>query len=46
MEAKEVLGRYSVLQAQDIDEAVRIGGSWPGVDRGLVTIEVRPFMTH
>ena len=46
IEAKEVLGGYSVLEAQDIDEAVRMAGSWPGVDRGLVTIEVRPFMTR
>jgi hypothetical protein len=25
-------------------EAVEIAGTWPGVDRGLVTIEMRPVV--
>lgn len=33
---------YSVLETDTIDEAVEIARTWPGADRGLVTIEVRP----
>jgi hypothetical protein len=46
IEAKEVLGGYSLLEAADIDEAVAIGKSWPGVDRGLITMEVRPVVAQ
>ena len=42
MEAKEVLGGYSVLETDTIDEAVEIARGWPGVDRGWITVEVRP----
>jgi hypothetical protein len=42
MEAKEVLGGYSALETDTIDEAVEIARTWPGVDRGWITIEVRP----
>jgi hypothetical protein len=44
METKEVLGGYSVIEADTIDEAVELAKSWPGVDRGLITIEVRPVL--
>jgi hypothetical protein len=46
MESKEVLGGYSVLDTDTIDEAVEIAQSWPGVDRGWITIEVRPVVVH
>jgi hypothetical protein len=46
IEAKEVVGGFSVLEAATIDEAVEIASTWPGVDRGLVTIEVRPVVQH
>jgi hypothetical protein len=42
MEAKEVLGGFSLVAAETIDEAVELARTWPGVDRGLITIEVRP----
>ena len=42
IEAKEVLGGYSALETDTIDEAVEIARTWPGVDRGWITIEVRP----
>jgi hypothetical protein len=42
IETKEALGGYSVLEADTIDEAVEVASTWPGVDRGLITIEVRP----
>src|SRR5918996_6552904 len=41
IEAKEVIGGFSVLEAGSMDEAVGIAGTWPGVDRGWITIEVR-----
>lgn len=44
MESKEVLGGYTVLETEAIDEAVEVAKNWPGVDRGLVTIEVRPVV--
>jgi hypothetical protein len=44
IESKEVLGGYSVLEAASADEAIEIGRTWPGVDRGLITIEVRPVV--
>ncbi len=44
IESKEVLGGYSVLETDTYDEAVEIAKSWPGVDRGLITIELRPVI--
>jgi hypothetical protein len=44
METKEVLGGYSVLETDTLDEAVEITKTWPGVDRGLITIELRPVV--
>ena len=44
IESKEVLGGYSLLETDTIDEAVEIAGTWPGVDRGLIVMEVRPVM--
>jgi hypothetical protein len=45
IEAKEVIGGFSVLEAGSMDEAVEIGKTWPGVDRGWITIEVRPIVS-
>jgi hypothetical protein len=44
IESKEVLGGYSVLEAGSYDEAVDLAQTWPGVDRGLVSIELRPVV--
>jgi hypothetical protein len=44
METKEALGGYSVLDTDTIDEAVEIAKTWPGVDRGWMTVEVRPVV--
>jgi hypothetical protein len=44
MESKEVLGGYSVLEAATVDEALDVARTWPGVDRGLITVEVRPVV--
>jgi hypothetical protein len=44
METKEALGGYSILETDTIDEAVEIAKTWPGVDRGWMTVEVRPVI--
>jgi hypothetical protein len=44
IESKEVLGGYSVLEAATYDDAVDVARTWPGVDRGLITIELRPIV--
>jgi hypothetical protein len=44
METKEVLGGYSVLETDTLDEAIEISKTWPGVDRGLMTVELRPLV--
>ena len=41
IETKEALGGYSVLETDTIEEAVEIAKTWPGVDRGWQTVEVR-----
>ena len=46
MEAKEILGGYYVLETDTIEEAVEFSQSWPGVDRGYITLEVRPVASH
>jgi hypothetical protein len=44
IETKEVLGGFSAIEADSIDDAVEIAKTWPGVDRGWITIEVRPVL--
>ena len=44
IETKEALGGYSLLDADSIDEAVDVAKTWPGVDRGWITIELRPVI--
>jgi hypothetical protein len=46
MEAKEVLAGYTLLDTADIDEAVAIARTWPGVDRGWIVMEIRPVMAQ
>ena len=44
IETKEVLGGFSAIEADSIDEAVEIAKTWPGVDRGWITVEVRAVL--
>ena len=44
IETKELLGGFSIIEADTIDEAVDISKTWPGVDRGWITVEVRPAL--
>jgi len=44
IETKEVLGGYTLLETATFDEAVEVTKTWPGVDRGWITIELRPVL--
>ena len=44
IETKEVLGGYSAIEAGTLDEAVDIAKTWPGVEAGWITVEVRPTL--
>jgi hypothetical protein len=44
IETKEVVGGFSILDVESMDEAVEITKTWPGVDRGWMTIELRPII--
>ena len=39
-ETKEMLGGFNLIEAADIDEAVRIAGEFPWTETG--SVEVRP----
>ena len=45
LELKEVIGGLVVLEADDIDDAVAVASTWPGM-RGSASIEVRPLFEH
>jgi hypothetical protein len=45
LELKEVIGGLVVLEAEDIDDAVAVASTWPGL-RGSASIEVRPLFDH
>ena len=45
LELKEVIGGLVVLEAEDIDDAVAVASTWPGL-RGSASIEVRPLFEH
>lgn len=44
IETKEVLGGFSAIEADSIEEAIEVARTWPGVDKGWITMEVRPVM--
>jgi hypothetical protein len=44
METKEVLGGFMVIEARDLNEAVRIGAGIPFAKLG--TVEVRPLVDY
>lgn len=43
LELKEVIGGFIVLEADDLEEAVAIAGSWPALT-GSSSVEVRPVI--
>ena len=45
LELKEVIGGFVVLEADDMDDAVAVASTWPGL-RGSASVEVRPLFDH
>lgn len=43
MEAKEQIGGYGILDVADLDEAIAVASSWPGVSDVL---EIRPIVVR
>ena len=46
VETKEVIGGFVLLNADSMDEALKIAGTWPNADRPDVVIEIRPVVQH
>ena len=44
-EAKEVIGGFSVIDVPDLDAAIELAKSWPGMELPGVAIEIRPIVT-
>ena len=44
-EAKEVIGGFSVIDVPDLDAAIELAKSWPGMELPGVAIEIRPVVT-
>ncbi|OLB76265.1 MAG: hypothetical protein AUI14_19325 [Actinobacteria bacterium 13_2_20CM_2_71_6] len=45
LELKEVIGGLVVLEADDIDDALAVASTWPGMV-GSASVEVRPIFDH
>ena len=41
-ESKEIIGGYALVDVRELDEAIALAKSWPG----LSTIEIRPLVEH
>jgi hypothetical protein len=46
LELKEVVGGVIFLEADDLDDAVAVAATWPGLAHGPNSIEVRPVVVH
>ncbi|TDN88548.1 YciI family protein [Microbacterium sp. BK668] len=44
-EAKEVIGGFSVLDVDDLDEAIAIARTWPMLELPGTSVEIRPMVT-
>lgn len=45
LELKEVIGGFVVLEADDIDDAIAVASTWPGM-WGSASVEIRPVFDH
>lgn len=45
LELKEVIGGVVFLEAADMDEAMAVASTWPGLPYGAA-VEVRPIIAH
>jgi hypothetical protein len=41
-EAKEVIGGFTVIDVPDLDAAIALAKTWPGIELPGVAIEIRP----
>jgi hypothetical protein len=46
LELKEVVGGVVLLEVADLDEAVKIGSTWPGLRTWGSSVEIRPIIEH
>lgn len=46
LELKEVIGGVILLDVADLDEALRIGSTWPPLAKPGVSVEIRPVIVH
>jgi hypothetical protein len=46
LELKEVIGGVVFLHAADLDDAVTVASSWPGLRRSGTSVEIRPVVEH
>ncbi len=46
LELKEVVGGVVFLNVADLEEAVKIGSTWPGLRARGVSVEIRPIIEH
>ena len=44
VEAKEVIGGFTVIDVPDLDAALAMAKSWPALDLPGVSVEVRPMV--
>lgn len=45
-EARESVSGYFLIEAEDLDHAVRLAGGCPSLQADKIAIEVRPLMTY
>ncbi len=46
LETKEALGGFYLLEADDLDEAIRLASQLPEVHAGHSGVEIRPVVDH
>jgi len=44
-EAREAIGGFTVIDVPDLDAAIALAKSWPGIELPGVAVEVRPAVT-
>lgn len=45
-ESKEVLGGFSIVDVPDLDAAIELARSWPGLQFPGDSVEIRPIVDH
>jgi hypothetical protein len=45
-EAKEIVGGFSIIDVPDLDAALALARTWPGLEVQGVAVEIRPIVDH